>query len=185
MNGSGGPRTVVFAADGVTVSGASGDDPAPAGAGSPGPATIYFSRGGIVDVELLLESGTEVRNVVVADLVPGGFEVLGLSADRGGASGGGEDFRDYAEVDSEDGGEDYDGYDDYDDYVDESSSPHLEQREDRVVAVVPAVSGRTIIRYSMRAVTKGEFVVPPATAEGMYDPDRRAVLPEARVVVGD
>jgi uncharacterized protein YfaS (alpha-2-macroglobulin family) len=187
-SGSGRPRTVVFATDGVTVTGASGDNPASADAGSPGPATIYFSRGGIVDVELLVESGTEVRNVVVADLVPGGFELLGLSADRGGtdsaargASGEVEYFRDYADY-AEDGGEDYD---DYDDYADESSSPHLEQREDRVVAVVPAVRGRTIIRYSLRAVTKGEFVVPPATAEGMYDPDCQAVLPEARVVVGD
>ena len=44
-------------------------------------------------------------------------------------------------------------------------------------------SGVTTYRYTLRAVTPGEYVLPPTIAEGMYEPNRKAILPGGRVRV--
>ncbi|MDR1111468.1 MAG: hypothetical protein LBP92_12465 [Deltaproteobacteria bacterium] len=118
---------------------------------------LSVPRGEMVEVELVVSAAEATENVVVADLLPGGFEVAGLS-------GGGEDM-------------------DEGDYVDETL--HLELREDRVIVVLPFLDGQHTFRYSLRAVTAGEFMLPPATAEGMYQPERRAVLPTSTVTVSE
>jgi uncharacterized protein YfaS (alpha-2-macroglobulin family) len=121
------------------------------------PVPLSVPRGEMVEVELVVNAAEATENVVVADLLPGGFEVAGLS-------GGGEDV-------------------DEGDYVDETL--HLELREDRVIVVLPFLDGQHTFRYSLRAVTAGEFMLPPATAEGMYQPERRAVLPASTVTVSE
>ncbi|MDR1309074.1 MAG: hypothetical protein LBL95_04150 [Deltaproteobacteria bacterium] len=126
-------------------------------------APLSVPKGQLVEVELSLASlGEATENVVVADLLPGGFEIAV------GPSGGLMDW-------DGDGGK----------RARDDGSPHLELREDRVIAVLPVLRGRTTLRYSLRAVTAGEFLLPPATAEGMYLPERRAVLPASRVTVTD
>ncbi|MCX7005335.1 MAG: hypothetical protein NTV22_18975, partial [bacterium] len=47
---------------------------------------------------------------------------------------------------------------------------HVELRDDRVLAFVTSVASSNSFYYSVRAVTPGTFVQPPASAECMYDP---------------
>jgi uncharacterized protein YfaS (alpha-2-macroglobulin family) len=56
-------------------------------------------------------------------------------------------------------------------------------REDRVIAILPSLEGNAVLHYVMRAVTAGDFVLPPTTTEGMYYPERKVVLATSRVIV--
>jgi uncharacterized protein YfaS (alpha-2-macroglobulin family) len=100
---------------------------------------LALRRGELIRVELLLTSETEVQNVVISDLFPGGLEFERM----------------------------------------EAPSAHMEQREDRAIIVIPHMrEGETrTVEYSLRAVTEGEFALPPTAAEGMYQPEIRAYLP--------
>ncbi|MDR1395111.1 MAG: hypothetical protein LBK52_02935 [Deltaproteobacteria bacterium] len=65
-----------------------------------------------------------------------------------------------------------------------NSSARMEFREDRLVVILPQLSpGRTQLVYELRAVTNGDYVLPPAAAEGMYQPEKRAILPAGRIKV--
>jgi uncharacterized protein YfaS (alpha-2-macroglobulin family) len=46
----------------------------------------------------------------------------------------------------------------------------LDVRDDRVVVVCDVVAGKSAWTYLARAVTPGEYVVPPVRGECMYDP---------------
>jgi uncharacterized protein YfaS (alpha-2-macroglobulin family) len=109
------------------------------------PDELIYKKGQKVVVELTVLPAQHTQNVVIADLVPGGFEIAGMEEG---------DFADRVEL-----------------------------REDRMIAVIDDLIGIQTIRYSLRAVTEGTFVLPPTTAEGMYNPDRKAVLPTAKVKV--
>lgn len=50
----------------------------------------------------------------------------------------------------------------------------LDVREDRVVLYGTVANSMSELRYRIKAVAKGTFVVPPAQATGMYRPDLRA-----------
>ncbi|MDR0355893.1 MAG: hypothetical protein LBJ64_09210 [Deltaproteobacteria bacterium] len=136
---------------------------------TPGAEAARVVKGRIVEVTLTVYSDEATENVVVADLLPGGFEVVGNVMSE--------------EVQEENNDDDYDYY-----YEDEASlnarAVHLEAREDRVIAVIPKLDNSpTTLRYSMRAVSVGNFVLPPTTAEGMYNPERQVVLPTGKVTV--
>ena len=47
----------------------------------------------------------------------------------------------------------------------------FEARDDRLLLFVDRLSEAKTHRFSLRAVTKGTFVIPPVTAVGMYDPE--------------
>jgi uncharacterized protein YfaS (alpha-2-macroglobulin family) len=146
---------------------------------------IAVRRGQLVRVELTVSAEKKTDNVVVVDLLPGGFEIEGLAI-PGGRDGQGEGSdpdgpnRDYGDGDYGHGDDDYDGDGRRGNPVD---SAHLELREDRVVCVIPELEGTATLSYDLRAVTAGDFIVPPATAEGMYHPERKAVLAASRVTV--
>ncbi|MDR0827108.1 MAG: hypothetical protein LBN33_04395 [Desulfovibrio sp.] len=60
----------------------------------------------------------------------------------------------------------------------------VEMRDDRLLLFVNAVPGRpAFFTYSLRAVHKGEFMLPPLAAEAMYDPAISAVGVPGRVKV--
>ncbi|MDR1874406.1 MAG: hypothetical protein LBQ90_05245 [Synergistaceae bacterium] len=48
-------------------------------------------------------------------------------------------------------------------------------RDDRLLLFVDSLSRKTNCRFTMRAVTRGAFALPPLAAEGMYDPGIRFV----------
>ena len=57
-------------------------------------------------------------------------------------------------------------------------------RDDRVLFFLRdwGAGGVARAHYAVRAVTPGEYILPPVSASGMYDPTVRAVGPEARTV---
>jgi uncharacterized protein YfaS (alpha-2-macroglobulin family) len=66
---------------------------------------------------------------------------------------------------------------------DQERLARAEIREDRLILVIPRLEGETTFTFTVRAVTTGEFVLPPTVAEGMYEPDKTAILPEGRVII--
>jgi uncharacterized protein YfaS (alpha-2-macroglobulin family) len=60
----------------------------------------------------------------------------------------------------------------------EGPSAQAEAREDRLVMIIRELgTGKVSVKYVLRAVTAGNFVLPPTVAEGMYQPDKKAILP--------
>ncbi|MDR2455440.1 MAG: hypothetical protein LBE49_02435 [Deltaproteobacteria bacterium] len=122
---------------------------------------LLVRQGERVEAVLAIEAERPLESVVVSALFPGGFELVPGSAKK-------RVFR-----------LEHDEDDDYH----QGSPVRIEPREDRLVAVISELSGKMEIAYELRAVTPGRFILPPATAEGMYEPERRAVLAEGEVVV--
>ncbi len=116
----------------------------------------YFDKfGGSVDladvqqndqlvVQLSIETSTkhQVENVVVTDMLPACFEV---ENPRLNALPGME-------------------------WIKNAHTPdHADFRDDRVSFYLTATTNRKYLYYSVRAVTKGEFVLGPVSADAMYD----------------
>lgn len=130
-----------------------------------------LQEGDVLVVQLKVETANAMRDALVVDLVPGGLEVENLNL---------TDASQWANVT-------IDGTT----LSDRSGAANLkfeEYRDDRYVAAVDLWGGSTAqLFYLVRAVSPGDFVVPPPSVEDMYRPDLRAVgeaVPE-RVVVGD
>jgi len=117
-----------------------------------------IQQGDMIIAEITLKALTEnLENVVVADLLPAGFEIenprlesrAGIPWIKGG-------FRpDYMDI-----------------------------RDDRMLLFtnLPLQKERKFY-YALRAVTVGEFVLPPITAEAMYDPAKSSVANSGSVKV--
>ncbi len=60
---------------------------------------------------------------------------------------------------------------------------HRDIRDDRVVLFTGPLTARSVFYYAARAVTPGHYVVPPITAECMYDPEIRSVNGRAAMEV--
>ncbi|MBN2450142.1 MAG: hypothetical protein JXR77_07115 [Lentisphaeria bacterium] len=113
--------------------------------GEDGQRRAAFRHGELVTVRLTFRSPVYRRNIAVADLLPGGFEV-----------------EDTAFVTRQGTGR-------------EKGDLHISMRqnlEDRLVLCLDLPGGDQGVTYSygVRAVTPGEFLAPRARAEAMYDP---------------
>lgn len=86
-------------------------------------------------------SGAGLQNVVVEDLLPAGLEIENAHLQT-----------------SENAGQN------------SSYDCQTDPRDDRMIAYIGSCSGYTL-HYAVRAVTPGTFVLPPAQASCMYDPD--------------
>lgn len=104
-------------------------------------------------------TGDDVRNVALSDRLPAGWEI------------------ESARVGADDGLTWLDGDSAW-------ALDHLDARDDRIEAfgTVPAHSAQTVV-FALRAVTAGDFTMPPAEAEAMYDPTVWARAPGATVSV--
>ena len=60
---------------------------------------------------------------------------------------------------------------------------HAERREDRMLLFTSVGTGDGVFAYRARAVTRGEFTLPPLHAEAMYDPRLSATGAAGRMVV--
>ncbi len=136
-----------------------------------------------VEVKLMSQGDAAKENMVLVDLLPGGFEVVPESikpvaaAAEEGSEGEGEEGDDGAgaetasEADGESEGSEEDG------------TPWETQandvREDRVLVFGSVPTDEVLYRYKIKAVNTGTYVVPPAYLESMYDRSVKARgLPE-------
>ncbi|MCC6143008.1 MAG: hypothetical protein IT368_04275, partial [Candidatus Hydrogenedentes bacterium] len=118
-----------------------------------------YSQGAMYVVGLRLDAGQVSReNLVVADLLPAGFEIENPRLEQEALAG----------MESEEG----------------LTPAHLEIRDDRLVVAFDEVpSGVQWFYYAVRAVTPGAFQQPAVTAECMYDPRIRAASGVREVTV--
>ena len=108
------------------------------------PFPTRVAKGGLLKVEVSVESPREVGNAVLCALVPGGFEIEdGSLATRSGAGGratGRGEIRD--------------------------------DRWLWFGRIPKTTPGKPLkLGFSLRAVTRGTFAIPALTVEDMYDPD--------------
>jgi hypothetical protein len=96
----------------------------------------------------------QVASVALTDLLPGGFEPV-QSRDTNGA----------------------------DSSVNGPALQFADVREDRIVIYTQAGAGVQTYSYKLRATNTGEFTVPPAQAESMYERDKLARSAAGRVIV--
>jgi hypothetical protein len=116
-------------------------------------------EGDVLVVQLKIESSNSMRDALVVDLSPGGLEVENLNL---------TDAAQWANVTidgvalSERSGQ--------------ATIRFEEYRDDRYVAAIELYGGSAAnLFYLVRAVSPGEFVVPPPSVEDMYRPQLRAV----------
>ena len=60
---------------------------------------------------------------------------------------------------------------------------HVDQREDRMLVFFDRLTGQVTYTYTMRAVSKGVFVLPPLAADCMYEPEVNAITPAGVLIV--
>lgn len=118
---------------------------------------VKVKRGDRITVELTVKSAYNVSDVVVSDLTPGGMEVENPRLAASTAGAGGEN------------GEKYGMY--------------VDQREDRLLVFLDRLSGQITYSYSMRAVSRGVFALPPLAADCMYEPEVNAVTSAGSLIV--
>ena len=135
-------------------------------------------------MELKIRADRAVSDVVLSFLLPGGLEVENPSLATSGAAA--ETRSPDREGDSE-GEEEADG----EDYAEESSPAqrsglYLDLREDRLLLFLDGLYGGpvwTTHAFTMRAVSRGTFTVPPLAAEGMYNPEINVIGKSAKVII--
>ena len=123
--------------------------------GADGKPVTSVKLGDEVTVKLSLRGiGGQVPSVALTDLLPGGFEVVQSRDANGDMSTVTGPRLEYADV-----------------------------REERVVLYSMATTDVQTFSYRLRATNTGEFVVPPAQAESMYERDKLARSPAGRITV--
>lgn len=123
--------------------------------GADGKPVTSVKLGDEVTVKLSLRAvGNSVPSVALTDLLPGGFEPVQSRDANGAASTVNGPALEYADV-----------------------------REDRVVIYSSASGSVQTYSYKLRATNTGEFTVPPAYAESMYERDKQARSLAGRIAV--
>ena len=123
--------------------------------GADGKPVTSVKLGDEVTVKLSLRAiGQVVYSVALTDLLPGGFEPVQSRDENGSASSVSGPAMQFADV-----------------------------REDRVVIYSWANTGVQTYSYKLRATNTGQFVVPPAYAESMYERDKQARSIAGRITV--
>ena len=122
--------------------------------------------GELILIELELEADDPLSNIVVTDLLPAGLEVenawLGSVAPPAAVTGG--------------GGSPEEGK--------PSLLPHqVSLRDDRAIFFFNLYKKDGTYFYAARAVTRGDFRLPPIEAEAMYDPALRSISGAGRITV--
>lgn len=145
---------------------------------------IHVEHGDKITVTLYLESDKAINNLVLSDIVPGGFDIenprLVPSAENNGDGG-------YANV-PESLQEQWTALNDAPPVaglamLNGLGGARAEMRDDRLLLYVDTLPKRSAFVYTLRAVSRGSFVLPPLSAEGMYDSDIRAVTLPGKVIV--
>ncbi len=124
--------------------------------------------GELLLVHIQLSSERNMEHALVADLLPAGFEIENSALNQG------ERLADFQIPDL-----------DMEQAIYGTDIHHREFRDDRYVAALSLGKGREAnMFYLVRAVTPGEYTLPPVLVEDMYRPEFRAVGDSwARVII--
>ena len=119
-----------------------------------------FRQGDMIVAEITAKSLTEdLENVIIADLLPAGFEIENPRLEsRSGIP-----------------------------WIKEGQRPdYMDIRDDRMLlfSSLPRQKERKFY-YALRAVTVGDFVLPPVSAEAMYDPAKLSIANSGRLSVSN
>jgi hypothetical protein len=110
---------------------------------------LNLAQGGLIVVKWTLSASETVDNLVIEDLLPAGLEVENASLKT-------SQSLPWIEAQT-------------------TLKPlHVDIRDDRVIAFTGPFAGERNFFYVARAVTRGEFKLPPIHAECMYDPGIRS-----------
>ena len=152
-----------------------------------------------VVITMQVHGNEELKNMVLVDLLPGGFEVVPdsvkapasvSSSDESSSEEGEGESSEEGDSGSSEGTEGQAASETTEAAEDEGirwTPQATDVREDRMLAFGAIPTDTVVFRYKIRAVNAGSYVVPPAYAESMYNlkvkargvPDRMSVLPEA------
>lgn len=122
---------------------------------STGAATL--KKGDRITAELTITARRPISDVALSDLLPGGLEVenprLNTAAAETGDEAGGDLF--------------------------------IDLREDRLLVFFDRLEAdkKRTFSYSLRAVSKGVFLLPPLAADAMYDPELSAITGSGTVTI--
>jgi uncharacterized protein YfaS (alpha-2-macroglobulin family) len=113
--------------------------------------------GEMVIVEISLDADDALENVVVTDMLPAGLEVENPRLGGAAVEAGGKCLLE---------------------------PRHVSLRDDRVIAFFDlGWRKHGVFYYATRAITRGEFALPPIEAEAMYQPGTRSISGAGRVIV--
>ena len=118
-----------------------------------------MQQGARIVVTLTVTPSAPVNDLVVADVLPAGFEIENprLAGDADKAS--------------------------EEENTDKSRGIRAEIRDDRLVVFLDHVDKPMTYQYAVRAVTKGTFSLPPVAAECMYNPGIRSLNGAGRIEI--
>jgi len=115
-------------------------------------------QGQVVIVEISAEADLNYQNIVILDMLPAGFEIENprIKTRVGSSLAKNKDFE----------------------------PDHIDVRDDRLLIFTDMPSeNKFTYRYVVRAVTRGDFILPPISAECMYDPSIKSINGQGRVIV--
>jgi len=119
-------------------------------------------QGALLIAEITLKSPEDLENVVVTDMLPAGLEIENPRLQSR------ENF-DWIQADGK--------------YA-ELYPQHVDMRDDRLLLFAGLNAGREYrYYYALRAVTAGDFALPPVKAESMYDPTRSSLASSGAISV--
>ncbi len=143
---------------------------------------IQVEQGDKITVTLYMETPKAINNLVLTDIVPGGFEIENPNL-----------------VPSSEEGQDYNNVPEslQEQWTVINDTPPMagltmlnglrgvraEMRDDRLLLYADTLPAKSAFTYTLRAVARGVFTLPPLAAEGMYDTDLRAVTLPGKVTV--
>jgi uncharacterized protein YfaS (alpha-2-macroglobulin family) len=117
-----------------------------------------FTHGDLFVAEIIVRPTEDLENVAVVDMLPAGFEIENprLESRAGIPWIGDKVFKpDYMDI-----------------------------RDDRIIFFGTFKRNKSLkIYYALRAVTRGEFTLPPVSAEAMYDPAKSSVASNGTIKV--
>ncbi len=116
-----------------------------------------IKQGDALIVDLSIEGAGGIKNIVLEDLLPAGFEIENPRLKNS----------QHLDIDP----------------ADLIDPVHLDIRDDRLVLFLDVDKDTVHYRYIVRAVTKGDFILPAVKAEAMYDPSIVSVSGQGRVEV--
>src|SRR5262249_29620296 len=133
-----------------------------------------------VDVVVTMQAhgDAELQNMVLVDLLPGGFEIIPdsvkapapASSDENAAASEGEEGEGGGEASDENAAAPANGGDSEENKAAEPEGPQwtpqaTDVREDRLLAFGSIPTEATVYRYKIKAVNVGAYVIPPAYSE--------------------
>ncbi len=149
---------------------------------------VRIKKGERILIEITAQAKYSTPSVAITDMLPGGLEIENPRLKTPAAEGEGDDSSSQSGASREQNVSD-DENDEHDDGGEtllhkEPQGINLDVREDRLLLFLSGLDGNTQnYTYSVRAVTRGTFILPPLAAEGMYNPDVSAITASGMLIV--